>query len=147
MKGKLIFLLFGMAIVMTAGAGFDKSMVQSVTGFRVPEYDEDNNLKTEIFGDFAKVLPNGVIEITKLKIDFYEKGEVGMTVTAPQCTYDQQRGTADSDAGVRIFRKNMVVTGVGFSYNQKEETFKILNKAKVVLKDAHKHMKDIGAEE
>ena len=36
---------------------------QTVAGFRVPEYDENSQLKSQLFGDFAKVLPDGVIEI------------------------------------------------------------------------------------
>ena len=70
MGAMLVAMLF--AFCLTAAAQTqDEAQVQTVTGFRVPDYDEDNNLKSQLFGDFAKVLPNGVIEITQLKIDFY----------------------------------------------------------------------------
>jgi hypothetical protein len=123
-----------------------ESVGQTVTGFRVPDYDEENNLKSQLFGDFAKVLPDGVIEITGLKIDFYQEGEVGMTVTAPHCKYNQRRGLAESDSDVRIERENMVVTGIGFIWSGKEESFLIRQKAKVVLKDVRRHVKT-GVEE
>ncbi len=111
---------------------------QTVSGFRLPEYDEQNNLKSELIGEFAKVLPDGIIDITQLKIDFYNDGKVDMTVTAPQCTYKQQEGTAVSDSAVRIARDNMVVTGEGFSWNGHDERFEIFKNAKVVLKGVRK---------
>jgi hypothetical protein len=119
---------------------------QTITGFRVPEYDDNGKLKTELFGDTARVLPDGVIEITQLKIDVYNKGQVDMTVTAPKCAYNQKEGLAKSDSDVRIARENMVVTGVGFTWTGQNERFEILSKAKVVLKDAHKQM-DTGVKE
>jgi hypothetical protein len=113
---------------------------QTVTGFRVPEYDENNQLKSQLFGDFAKVLPDGVIEITQLKIDFYSDGKVDMTVSSPKCTYKQKEGMAESEAEVRIARDNMVVTGRGFAWNGRDEKFQIFNEAKVVLKESRQQM-------
>ena len=118
----------------------EESSVQTVAGFRVPEYDENNRLKSQLFGDFAKVLPDGVIEITQLKIDFYSDGKVNMTVTAPRCTYKQKEGRAESDADVRITREDMVVTGKGFAWSGRDEQFRILKEAKVVLKGARKQL-------
>jgi len=138
----LICLVAGIAVQAHAQFGGE----QTVTGFRVPEYDENNNLKSQLFGDFAKVLPDGVIEITQLKIDFYQDGEVGMTVTAPKCIYHQKKGIAESDSDVRISRENMVVTGTGFRWSNKEENFQILNDAKVVLRNVREQM-DSGEEE
>ena len=132
------------AAVATGGA--EDSGVQTVAGFRVPEYDENNRLKSQLFGDFAKVLPNGVIEITQLKIDFYSEGKVNMTVTVPRCSYKQKEGMAESDADVRITREDMVVTGQGFAWNGRDEQFRIFKEAKVVLKGARKQM-IVGATE
>ncbi len=118
-------------VVLAAGA---QEVGQTVAGFRVPEYDADNNLKSQLFGDFARVLADGVIEITGLKIDFYSKQQVAMTVTSPKCRYNQKVNLAESDADIRIARENMVVTGVGFSWNGRDERFLIRDQAKVVLK-------------
>lgn len=126
------------AVVCALAVRAEDANVQTVSGFRVPQYDDNNNLKSQLFGDFAKILPDGVIEITQLKIDFYSKGVVAMTVTAPYCAYHQKEGMAKSDSEVRIARENMVVTGVGFAYNGDDETFEILSQAKVVLKQAEK---------
>jgi hypothetical protein len=118
----------------------EESGMQTVAGFRVPEYDESNRLKSQLFGDFAKVLPDGVIEITQLKIDFYSDGKVNMTVTAPQCAYKQKEGIAESAADVRITREDMVVTGKGFAWNGRDEQFQIFKEVKVVLKGVRKQM-------
>jgi hypothetical protein len=136
-----------LALVLSTGVARaqDEQSGQTVSGFRLPEYDEQNNLKSELIGEFAKVLPDGVIEITQLKIDFYNDGKVDMTVTAPKCTYKQQEGTAVSDSEVRIARDNMVVTGVGFAWSGHDERFEIFKNAKVVLKGARKGM-DTGAD-
>lgn len=138
--------LIGATAVWAAEEKEEEALAQTVTGFRVPEYDSQNKLKSQLFGDFAKILPDGVIEITQLKIDFYDEGQVNMTVTAPHCTYKQETGAAESDSEVRIAGKDMVVTGKGFSWDGRDEIFQIFHEAKVVLKNARKQV-DTGAEE
>ena len=132
--------VLALLLALAAPGGAKEESAQTVTGFRVPEYDENNHLKSQLFGDFAKVLPDGVIEITQLKIDFYSDGKVDMTVTSPKCTYKQKEGMAESEAEVRIARDNMVVTGRGFTWKGRDEKFQIFNEAKVVLKEARQQM-------
>ena len=138
--GRVVLALALLAGVPARGAEEDEEAVQTVTGFRVPEYDAQNNLKSQLFGAFAKVLPGGLIDITDLKMEFFQDGKLDMTVTAPQCTYDQDGGVAKSDAEVEIVRENMVVTGRGFSWEGKAQRFQILHEAKVVLKQARQRM-------
>jgi hypothetical protein len=133
-------------LVALAAQAQQKDTAQTVTGFRVPDYDAEGHLKSELFGELARVLPDGVIEISQLKIDVYNKDRVDMTVTAPKCAYNQKDGLAKSDSDVRISRENMVVTGVGFTWNGQSQRFEILNQAKVVLKDAHRQV-DTGVKE
>ncbi len=130
----------GLVFLVMAGATAQEQAGQTVSGFRLPEYDEQNHLKSELFGDFAKVLPDGIIEITGLKIDFYQDEKVDMTVTSPRCVFNQEKGQAQSDSEVRIARDNMVVTGVGFSWNNSDGRFQIFKQAKVVLKGAQNQM-------
>jgi hypothetical protein len=132
--------VLALLLALAAPGWAAEESAQTVTGFRVPEYDENNHLKSQLFGDFAKILPDGVIEITQLKIVFYSDGKVDMTVTSPKCTYKQKEGTAESEAEVRIARDNMVVTGRGFAWNGRDEKFQIFNEAKVVLKEARQQM-------
>ena len=137
--------------LMTTGVvlgGVEELSTQTVKGFRVPEYDDEGKLKSQLSGDFAKYTPNGIIEVTGLKVDMYDKeGAVETTVTAPFCTYDREGGRAGSESEVRIARDNMVVTGEGFFWSAKNERIQIFRKAKVVLKDVRKGMKEGVAEE
>ena len=113
---------------------------QSGTGVRIPEYDEQGHLKSLMFCDLVKSLPDGNIEITGLKVEFYEGTQVNMRVTAPLCIFDRTRNSAQSEGPVRIARDTMVVTGTGFLFNNKDERFKILKDVKVVLKGGRRKL-------
>ena len=108
---------------------------QVITGFRVPEYDEQGKMKNQLFGDYAKIPVTGPIELQQLKYEIYGTGtQAEMRITAPLCFYDRERGAAHSDGAVRIAREDMVITGVGFDFNRYDERMVIHNQAKVVLK-------------
>lgn len=121
--------------------------VQTLTGFRVPTYDEKGVMTSQMFGDFAKVLPDGMVDITSLRMEFYNGSDetnrqTAMVVTAPKCFYNRSKGQAFSDEAVRISRENMVVTGTGFKWNNEDERLKILKDAKVVLKGIKRSMNE-----
>lgn len=113
---------------------------QEITKFRVPEYDETGRLKSQIYGDLAKVRGDDSVEITRLKIEFYRNEEVDILVTAPHCVYYQKDGRARSDSSVRIARDQTVITGEDFSWDMKKQQFVIRKKARVVLKDLNRRM-------
>ncbi|MBU1694376.1 MAG: LPS export ABC transporter periplasmic protein LptC [Verrucomicrobia bacterium] len=134
-----------LALLAAAPAGAQTTgSVQTVAGFRVPDYDEQNNLKSVLFGDFARILPDGIIEITNLKIDFYREGATNMTVTSPKCIYNQKENTARSDADVEIRREKLRITGTGFWWSAKQERFEIFHKARVEIQGARGHMESGG---
>lgn len=136
-----------LAVLCAAPAGAQvlaTGSVQTVAGFRVPDYDEQNNLKSVLFGDFARILPDGIIEIANLKIDFYREGATNMTVTSPKCIYNQKDNTARSDAGVEIRRESLRITGTGFWWSAKQERFEIFQKARVEIRGAKGHMESGG---
>ena len=113
---------------------------QQVTGFRVPSYDSDNNLTSQLFGDAATILPDGRVDITELRLEFYSGSASNrlteMRVTSPRCMYNRNSGSATSDAPVRLARENMVITGTGFEWNNRKQRLVIMQDAKVVLKEA-----------
>jgi len=113
----------------------------SVAGVRIPSYNDKGQLVSQLFGDLAKSLPDGNVEITGLKVEFYEGTQVNMRVTAPVCIFNRAQNTAQSDGPVRITRDKMVVTGTGFEFNNKDERFVIHKDAKVVLMGARKDLK------
>jgi LPS export ABC transporter protein LptC len=122
-------------VLATAGALLAQDNLPEMTGFKVPEFDKDGNKKSEMTGDFARMKPNGDVDITNLRIDFFKDGDVATRVTAPQCTYNQDKGTAESDSSVRMARENMVVTGVGFRWNKTNDVIQIFNQARVVVRN------------
>jgi len=112
---------------------------QTIAGFEVPEYDEENRLKYILFGEFAKVLPNGKIDITKMRIDFFTIERVlEMRVNAETCVYDSRTKNAQSNNRVRIARDNLIISGRGFSWDATTGRFEIFEDAKVVLREAQR---------
>lgn len=111
-------------------------------GFRLPMYDDENVMTSQLFGELAKVLPDGNVEITGLKMEFYtyigDERITEMTVTSPLCYYNRDRGVVVSESDVRISRREMIVTGRGFRYSNDKQELKILNDSKVVLRGASK---------
>ncbi len=138
-----------LASLLAAGFGFAQSsdVAQTVTGFRVPTYDGEGRLTSQVFGDSARILPDGAVEIAELRMEFYAKiGDstnraLDMRVTSPRCFYNRNTGIATSDAPVRISRDNMVVTGVGFRWSGNEERLEIYEQSKVVLKNVKRDVR------
>ena len=136
----------GRAVRAVAAATEPRS--QDIGGFRSPTYGKDGVMTSQIFGDFAHVMPNGYVDITGLRVEFYKTDAatsnrlVNMTVTAPKCVYHRERKTAASKEDVRIMRDDMVITGTGFIWENEQEVMQILHNSKVVLKNARRDMKE-----
>ena len=117
----------------------------SIRGFKVPSYNDEGVMTSQMFGESARVLPNGDIEIEELRMEFYsqdgERRVTDMTVTSPQCFYNRAKGVVVSDSDVRISRNELVVTGRGFTWNNDKQELKILSDSKVVLRGARKSIK------
>ena len=106
---------------------------QVLNVFNFPEYDEAGQLKTMVSGDQARVNSDGSIDVTNLKIVFYEKGQPAMRVTSPRCTYNREIQMAESNSRVLIERKEIMLSGVGFRCRLKDKQMRINSNAKVVL--------------
>ena len=134
-----VALLIGLGVTPMLQAPFAQE-AQTIQGFEVPEFDRENRLRSMLFGDFARLLPSGLVDITNMRIDFYDDDrQVEMRVTADTCKYDRNSRDAKSDSHIRIARENMIITGRGFVWNAEEGQFEIHNEAKVVLKDPRAH--------
>ncbi len=107
----------------------------TVGGFRLPEYADDGTLKSQVFGEFAQSLSNGLIEIQGLRVEMYQGEAVETRVTSPHCLYDRVRGSAGSTSSVRITRGEAVITGDDYRYMPKRQRFEIHTNARVVLRD------------
>ncbi len=118
-----------------AAAVWARTEGMRLTNFRVPEYNERNEKKTELIGEEAFVLPDGQVDIRNFHLDVFQIGttNVQMRVTAPQCYYHRDRQIARSETGVKIEGDKFVVTGENFAWDARREIFQIFTNAQVVL--------------
>ena len=130
------------AMLLLSAVGVAQQAGMELEGFRVPEYDDDGTMKSQLFGKRALMRKNNKVVITDLRIEFYDAGKSNAVVTAPHCLYDRVRQTAKSPGAVKIEMEEMTVTGRGFTGSGKEQRFTILNDAKVVLKNVQLGLKD-----
>ncbi|MFO8089857.1 MAG: LPS export ABC transporter periplasmic protein LptC [Desulfatiglandaceae bacterium] len=122
--------LIGLTVFLAA---FSFAEPREITGFEIPEYDEENNLESLLSGEKARFGDTSEVVIDGLKIETFKDEVVEMTVTAPHCIYNRQEKTVKSDSRIRIEREEMVITGKDFEYNAGKELFKINKDVKVVL--------------
>lgn len=128
MNKKLLIICYS-----TVLAGVALSQMREITGFKVPDYDEDNNLISQISGDKALFREDGQVELTNLKIETFEENTLETTITSPICVYDREKKTAQSQSKIRIERENMVITGENYLYDSERSNFEIRKDVKVVL--------------
>lgn len=120
-------------IVIPAAARGDDLLGQTIKGFRYPAYDEQGQLKMELSGDTARILPDNLIQIGNLRMTFYEEGKTVMRVATPSCVYDREKQTAVSTSDVRVTRAEIIISGQGFDWNEKDKLVRIKNNSRVIL--------------
>ena len=117
-----------------------------IEGINVPYYDKDGELQAKLFGGYARLLDNEVVGVTNIRIDVYEKGEVVMTIFAPQCftSLDENEGhrvlNIRSEGDVLIELEQMTIVGKGFRFSSNQNKFEILNDARVLVKESVREM-------
>jgi len=128
---KFVVPAIALAWGLTAVAQFEE--MGEIRDFRVPEFDADGTLKSEIFGDLAKPLPDNKIAITGLRIVMYKGKGVDATLTAAHCTVDRRDKNAFSNAEMKIVRGNVTITGKGFRWSSDGQRIEVLNKFHMVM--------------
>jgi len=114
------------------------------SGLRIPDYDDQGQLRAQLYGEHFKVLDTGEVEITNLKIEMYKDGEVAMTVFSPHCFFDRDTHQARSDGDVLIESEMMTVIGRGFTWSAEAGRFEIMHDSKVLVKEvAQTGMKEL----
>jgi len=120
-----------------------------VSGVRVPYYDDDGNLRAQLYGGHAKVLDGGVAGITNLRVDVFQDGEVIMTIFAPQCFTkmidqdDKKILSVYSEGDVLIDMEQMSIIGRGFRFSSEQNRFEILHDSKVLVKEVARNMPEL----
>ncbi len=148
---KLIRLLFFSATFLCFSV-YGETVAIDLPGFpardvRVPiELYEDGSVKVQMFAQGARVRREGVharkneTELVGVRVEFYTlDGEVDGRVFAEHCIYHSAIKAVMSERFVKIEKQGLVITGTGFKWKSKSESFELMNKAKVdfpvVMKD------------
>jgi hypothetical protein len=135
-KSILVFGALAVGVCLALAQTTDR---QVITGLRVPEYDDQGRLKSLLRGDHATIPLSGPIEVQQLKYEVFGSGtQADVRITAPQCLYDREHGTANSTGAVCIARPDMIITGTGFDFDRRSERMVIKHQVRVVLKGARK---------
>ncbi len=120
-----------------------------IAGVRAPYYDEAGNLRAQLYGGQARMLEGGMADVTNLRIDVYEDGEVAMTVFAPKClTKVVEKGKerilmVESDGDVLIDMDEMTISGRGFRFSSDSNRFEIHSDAKVLVKESARKAEEV----
>ena len=128
-----------LALIITVGAvavgGPLDLGSQVMKHIRYPDYDDKGQLKFEVLGDQAQMMPDGLIRVVNLKLILYEEGKVMMEVTAPECRMDRVKRIATSTSDVCVARSEMVLTGRGyeFTWDNNKGHLEIYSQVRVVL--------------
>jgi lipopolysaccharide transport protein LptA len=147
---KLICLLF--SVTFLSFSVYGKMADIDLDGFpardvRVPlELYEDGSMKVQLFAQGARVSREGVherkneTELAGVRVEFYTlDGEIDGRLFAENCIYHSAIKAVMSERFVKIEKQGLVITGTGFKWKSKTETFELMNKAKVdfpgVMKD------------
>lgn len=122
------------ALLVLLFASVCVSQMREIIGFRVPEYDEENRLKSELSGDMARFVGEDEVHITNLKIETFKDDQVDTRATSPECIYYRSTRNVESESSIVLERENMVITGRDYFYDHVNNVFTIKRDAKVVIK-------------
>jgi len=108
-----------------------------VANFKVPDIDENGVMLSMLTGGSAKMFPQKPMQITKLRIDFFESDgkTVKMKIVSPFCNYDPRGGVATSEDRIRIDSPEFTITGKGYIFESGNSRIEIKNDVKVILRN------------
>lgn len=128
-------------IVALCGSAVAQLEDMEISGFRVPEYDEQGQMTYQLFGDHAVLGSDGMVKVEGVRVEFYREEHVFMTVTSPYCFYNQKTRKVHSDAPIRAEMDDVELTGTGYLLNADERTVQVLEESRVVFQELLKESK------
>jgi lipopolysaccharide transport protein LptA len=123
-----------LTVWLAAGASAQESGTE-LKGFRVPEYDENGVMTSQLFGERAVMESDGQVRLTGVRMEFYRDGEVFMEVGSPYCLFNQKTGEVKSDEPVSADMEGVRVQGVGFEMDTDARKVHVLQDSRVELDD------------
>jgi len=117
------------------------SLFGRVYDFKVPEFypaPNQKQLKSLVRGAVAEPSPDGLIKISKLRVEtFKEDGALEGVVEAPECIYDLKKREASSAGRIEAQTGDgrMRLEGDGFLLTVTNKSLTISNNVRTVIKD------------
>jgi len=140
-----IQMLCWVAVLSIAADNPFENMV--VSGFRVPEYDEEGQMVSQFFGENAVYESDGQVKITGVRVEFYRDEETFQTVESPYCFYDQDTRDARSDAAISAKMDGFDLSGVGFELGLESRLVEVKSQSRVEIVGAMKNIMGAVSEE
>lgn len=136
LSGKLLccFVVLGvLSSLVFSLAEEPESVDYPVKNLRVPiDHYEDGSVKVQLFAEGARVKRKDETELKGVRVEFYTKGGlIDATVSAEKCVYHSRLRAVMSEDRVRIEKQGIIITGRRFEWHSEDETFEILNDARV----------------
>ena len=128
MKKITVTVLLSLAFCFTVSA----ENAVTIKGYKYRDYDENNKLKHEVFGDTCVILGE-ILKLDGVLIRMLG-GKQPMTVKTPYCRYDKTQKTGASPKAVEAKGDGITITGVGFDLDGEKQKLYIRSQVKVVWK-------------
>jgi hypothetical protein len=129
-------------VVATVAMSQDDTMID----LSIPlEIWPDGQVKTKVMASSANISERGEISAKGVKIEMYtEVGVLESVILVDSCYVDRENEIMKSDAKIDFERADLKISGIGFEWRGKDQSFKILKKAKVVFRSKSiKGLKDL----
>jgi lipopolysaccharide export system protein LptC len=129
----------GIGLLLAAGVGgrAEEPLVPAVMkGIRLPQYDAQGRLESQLIGESAEPQPDGKIKVTNLRLEVYKEGVLDAVLWAASCVLDQKDRSVVSDSDVRIERPGAVIRGRGLRWDNARQQARILEQVRVELQHA-----------
>jgi lipopolysaccharide assembly outer membrane protein LptD (OstA) len=109
---------------------------QNIEDLRLPiELYDDGRVKIQVVAALANIAENGDVTASEVRIEFYDTlGKIENLIQAEDCVYRRDKGKASSRTRVRLQRKGLLIDGTGFDWNAQEQSIRILDDVRVVLR-------------
>jgi len=127
---KVMLLVLGLSLQASA-----QIEGMEISGFRVPEYDEQGQMTAQLFGDHAELGSDGLVKIEGVRVELYRDGEVFMDVLSPRCFYNQKTRKVDSEAAVSAEMDGARLTGIGYRLDVDARTVHVLSDSRLAFTD------------
>lgn len=126
-----------LAIGLWAGLGLQAQTNQflPMEGLRVPiSYFPDGTLKNELIADHARMRADGKIVATGIVFRvFSTNATLEVQIQAADAVVDRKTRQGHSQRPVSLIRKELLLTGEGFTWNGVAETIRILRRVRLTF--------------